>query len=1024
MKLIKRLGIFLVLVAVLLITSAILIPILFKDKITEFAKVEINNSINAKVDFDGVSLSLFKNFPNLRFALQNFSVEGVDQFDGINLAKANSFDLVLDLGSVISSAKPLQLKSIYVDQPVVNVLVLENGEANYNIAKPDTVSTSPTANSEVEGFVLQLNKYTINDAVITYDDRQTNTFLNAKDLDHSGFGEFTLDVFDLATKTEVQDLTIKYGGISYLVKSEADLEATFNIDQNQTKYTLKDNRLKINDLLLNADGFIQLEDEKIHLDLSLSTPQNNFKSLLSLIPNAYIQDYQDVKANGAFDFEGLVKGTYDAAKELYPAFDFKINVENGNVQYPDLPLGISDINTNIAIKSPSSNLNDMIVDASNFNLKIGNNPIKGRFALKTPISDPDVNTQIAGTLDLDALSKAFPIEGVKKMSGTLVADILAQTKMSYIDRGMYDRVYMKGDFGGERILYDSEDYPVIAIKNIAGKLSPQKATLSDFDARFGKSDLKLAGTIDNILAYFSPTKTMKGNLKVTSNLFDANEWIPETEQTASTSSYNEPVETTEKYEVFDRFDFLVDGQINEILYDEYDLKNLQVNGHLLPNKLTVSNLSGQLKDSDFQASGQINNIFKYLFEQGTLTGDIVARSNSIDLNQFMVSTEVESPSNSDASEEVPMEVVMVPEHINMNIRADVGTVLYGKLKLNNVQGLLAVANQSVVLDNVTANGLGGKMVMSGSYDTPVNEEPAFNIKYDLSGLDFQKTFDGVNTFQALAPIAKFINGNFSSSLILNSKLGKDLMPILGTISAKGYLETINGVVNDFKPLQIIGNTLDINELKNNTPLAKTKNWFEIKDGTVTIQEFDYALNDISMKISGTHTLDQQIKYTIKAKVPKAKLGNSIGKGINLISGQANKLGLNIGEAKFVNLGINLNGAMQDPKIAVKFLGLEGEGESQIEDIVTETAKDKVADVKEQVETQKDQAIDSIKSTVDQKVEEAKAEVKKKAKDILGKEIGNTLDSTLLSKGDSTKVDDIRKELEKWNPFKKKKKKGN
>ena len=54
-------------IIVIIIAAAILLPIIFKGKIVEIAKTEINKSVNAKVDFADFSLSLIKSFPNFNF---------------------------------------------------------------------------------------------------------------------------------------------------------------------------------------------------------------------------------------------------------------------------------------------------------------------------------------------------------------------------------------------------------------------------------------------------------------------------------------------------------------------------------------------------------------------------------------------------------------------------------------------------------------------------------------------------------------------------------------------------------------------------------------------------------------------------------------------------------------------------------------------------------------------------------------------------------------------------------------------
>ena len=132
------------------------------------------------------------------------------------------------------------------------------------------------------------------------------------------------------------------------------------------------------------------DEQNIDLELSLSAPQNDFRNLLSMVPNAYIEGYENVKADGSFEFSANAKGRYSSQPESYPAFDVKLVVKNANVQYPDLPVGISDINMDMAVNSPGADLDKMTVDIADFKLKVGNEPISGYFKLKTPITVPMV----------------------------------------------------------------------------------------------------------------------------------------------------------------------------------------------------------------------------------------------------------------------------------------------------------------------------------------------------------------------------------------------------------------------------------------------------------------------------------------------------------------------------------------------------------------------------------------------------------------------------------------------------------
>ena len=96
-KFIKILLIIIVVLFVILLVT----PFLFKGKIMEVAKQQINENINAKVEFSDLGLSFIKNFPNASVSLKKLSVAGIDKFEGDTLLKLNSFDVRVDIISAI-----------------------------------------------------------------------------------------------------------------------------------------------------------------------------------------------------------------------------------------------------------------------------------------------------------------------------------------------------------------------------------------------------------------------------------------------------------------------------------------------------------------------------------------------------------------------------------------------------------------------------------------------------------------------------------------------------------------------------------------------------------------------------------------------------------------------------------------------------------------------------------------------------------------------------------------------------------
>lgn len=1034
MKIVKRILLVVVILLVLLIGAAIALPLLFKDELLAFTKDEINKNVNAKVDFADASLSLLRSFPDFSFKLEDYTIYGVEEFEGVPLAQGKEIAFTLDVLSVIQSDRPIEIHSVSLIDPQLDIRVLKNGKANYNIAIPSTDTTATEESADYGNIRIQLQQYLIENASIRYEDKSADTYLNISGLDHSGKGDFTLEVFDLTTTTHMDELSVAQGGIPYLKKARTDLEAIFNIDMPNSKYTFKENKLSINDLILNADGFVQMPDEDIVMDIAVSSPQNEFKNLLSLIPNAYIEGYENVKADGKFEFAATVKGTYNEEKEQLPGFNIQLDVENAQVQYPDLPMGISSIYTQATVNSPGSDMDQLTVDVPRFSMKLGNNPFTARFNLKTPMSDPDVKAEAKGTIDLAQLAKAFPMDGVDQLNGIINADVRVDTRLSYIEAQAYEKVNMAGQLRINNMNYKTAGLPSVQIKNMDMAFSPQNVNLKAFDSKLGKSDVQAQGTIDNILAYFSPEKTMRGNLNVRSSYFNADEWMPEEDESAT------PVATTtaeEPIEIFDRFDFKLDARADKIDYDVYTVTDAIAIGQMTPNKLTVSTLMGKIGNSDFRASGVITNLFDYLFDGGVLGGNINANSNLFDLNQFMPEETADSGSTSTTTSSTAYGIIPVPPNIDMEINAEVKKVIYTNIELNNIKGRLVLEDEAVVLDGVTANAFGGNLGMSGSYDTKDVENPAFSFKYDMNKVDFQKAFTALNTFQQIAPIGQYIAGVFSTTFIMDGTLGKDLMPKLESLNAEGFLETINGIIQSFPAAQSLGSKLNIAYLKDNIKIENTKNWFEVKDGALEIKPYDTKVKDIAMQMGGKYFLNNNLDFDILAKVPRKTLesnalGAAAGTGFNFLQGEASKLGIDIKQGEFVNLQINLSGDWKKPKLGLKVLGMDGEGETSLVNAAKEEVKDqvnqKVEEVKQDAKDRAQKAADSLKTVAkkeaDKAIDKAKAEAEKAAKEKLGEVVDSTtqkkIEEALGEKGQEAK-DKIEDKLNDWNPFGKKKK---
>ena len=165
-----------VILLIILILLIVFIPIIFKGKINQLVKEQANANLNAKLEFVDLSLSLIRSFPALSVRIDELSLSGIGDFEEDTLVKFNYFQTDLNLGSVVFGDK-IEIKAIILDKPDVKAIVLENGLANWDIAKEDTTAVEETVDTleakEASSFKIALKKFEIKEAQISYDDRQS-----------------------------------------------------------------------------------------------------------------------------------------------------------------------------------------------------------------------------------------------------------------------------------------------------------------------------------------------------------------------------------------------------------------------------------------------------------------------------------------------------------------------------------------------------------------------------------------------------------------------------------------------------------------------------------------------------------------------------------------------------------------------------------------------------------------------------------------------------------------------------------
>jgi len=616
---------------IIIIALAFILPVIFKGKIFELAKEEINKNVQAKVDFTDLNLSLFKSFPNFTLSLKGLTVVGIDEFKKDTLANIQTIDVTIDLFSVIGGDN-YEIKRIRIIQPDILVKVLEDGKANYDIAVQTEEEKEPEITTEAEesAFALTLKRLEITDANIIYDDASQSMTLKIIGLNHTLTGNLSEDFTTLRTNTTIDKLTFNYDGINYLNNARLKYKANIDADLKNEIYTIKKNELRLNELYLNFDGSVSIINDDINMVLTFNAPKTEFKHLLSLVPAIYAKDFENIETKGSLSLDGNVKGIYN--ENTLPSFNLNLIVDNAMFKYPDLPKAVTDINIKTKITNKGGVADNTIIDISKFHLKLGNNPVDISMLIKTPVSDPEIDGKIKGKLDLASVKDYYPLDKGEELSGTFITNITLQGKMSSIENEQYEDFTAIGSMLVKGLKYKSGylNEPV-EISNAQLNFSPQYLDLVSFKSKIGKNDFNAKGKLENYMAYVFKDGKLKGKLETTSKYFNASALIPEEEGEAESSELTSDSVSMSVIEVPANIEFYMDTKFDKLIYDNIEMENVSGQLEVKDKRVVLKNLRMHLLEGAMRVNGTYSTV--------------IPDSPEIDFNLDMIQIDIQQAYN-------------------------------------------------------------------------------------------------------------------------------------------------------------------------------------------------------------------------------------------------------------------------------------------------------------------------------------------------------------------------------------------
>lgn len=409
-----------------------------------------------------------------------------------------------------------------------------------------------------------------------------------------------------------------------------------------------------------------------------------------------------------------------------------------------------------------------------------------------------------------------------------------------------------------------------------------------------------------------------------------------------------------------------------------------------PRYLNLSETQVLIGENDLTADCRFENYMAFALKGKTLKGQLNLKSRHMNLNDFMGGDEEAAEEQPTEQEDTATEaeeeggVIVVPENIDFNMNVDMAEIIFNEINLRDLKGRLKVKDGTADMSNLSANTMGGSVVINGAYSTAQNpNEPELDAAFALNGLSFAQTFKELALVQKMAPIFENLGGNFSGKIVVDTKLDSVMSPQLSTLTASGSLNTRDLNLSGVDIIDKIADATKREELKDIT--VKDLNVdFTIKDGRIATKPFDIKMGNTTLSLNGTTGLDQTIDYAGKLKLPEGA-----AKGISTID-------------------LKIGGKFSSPKITIDTQSMAKQAASAATDKALEAVGQKLGIDISNAEKQKEELV----KTAQQAAQKLVAEAEKQKASLVEKAGSNAIKKLAAEKAGDALISEAKKQGDK------------
>jgi len=288
-----------------------------------------------------------------------------------------------------------------------------------------------------------------------------------------------------------------------------------------------------------------------------------------------------------------------------------------------------------------------------------------------------------------------------------------------------------------------------------------------------------------------------------------------------------------------------------------------------PESFNIEEANLKIDRSDFQLTGNVNNVLSYFRGDSILRGQFSFVSDTTDIEQIMIltsglghedTTAVEEPevANGDSTYNGPY---MVPQGIDVLLNTYIKTASFGYDTATDILGDVQIRDGILLLDELTFDTPAARMQLTSMYRTPRKNHLYLGLDYHMLDVEIGELLTMIPDIDSLMPMLRSFEGEGEFHIAVETYLDSTYNIKRSTLRGASSIKGDDLVLMDGETFSEIANKLKFSK-KTENKVDFLSAEFTIFRNEIDIYPFLIVMDKYQAVVSGRHNFDMSFDYHV------------------------------------------------------------------------------------------------------------------------------------------------------------------